>query len=43
MRAEIAGRVNAGEDPEKVAEDFDRSSQQIKDAILFERNAFGSC
>lgn len=35
--AEIAGRVNAGEDPEKVAEDFDLTTRQVTDAILFER------
>lgn len=41
--AEIAGRVNAGDMVEKVAEDFDLSSQQVKDAMLFERSAVGSC
>jgi uncharacterized protein (DUF433 family) len=35
--AEIAGRVNAGDMVEKVAEDFDLTPQQITDAILFER------
>jgi uncharacterized protein (DUF433 family) len=35
--AEIAGRVNAGDMVEKVAEDFDLTPQQVTDAILFER------
>ena len=34
--AEVAGRVNAGETVEKVAEDFDLSTQQVTEAILFE-------
>jgi uncharacterized protein (DUF433 family) len=43
MRAEIVSRANAGETVEKVAEDFDLSSRQVTEAILFERNAVGSC
>jgi uncharacterized protein (DUF433 family) len=35
--AEIAGRVNAGETIEKVAEDFDLTAQQVTHAILFEQ------
>jgi uncharacterized protein (DUF433 family) len=35
--AEIAGRVNAGDLVEKVAEDFDLTAQQVTDAILFEQ------
>jgi uncharacterized protein (DUF433 family) len=35
--AEIAGRVNAGDMVEKVAEDFDLTTQQVTDAILFEQ------
>jgi uncharacterized protein (DUF433 family) len=35
--AEIAGRVNAGDVVEKVAEDFDLTTRQVTDGILFER------
>jgi uncharacterized protein (DUF433 family) len=35
--AEIAGRVNAGDMVEKVAEDFDLTAQQVTEAILFEQ------
>lgn len=35
--AEIAGRVNAGDMVQKVAEDFDLTTQQVTDAILFEQ------
>jgi uncharacterized protein (DUF433 family) len=35
--AEIAGRINAGETLDKVAEDFDLTTQQVTDSILFER------
>ena len=35
--AEIAGRVNAGETIEKVAEDLNLETQQATDAILFEQ------
>lgn len=41
--AEIAARVNAGEPVDQVAEDLDLTSPQIEDAILFERDAVGSC
>ena len=41
--AEIAARVIAGETVDQVAEDLDLTSQQIEDAILFERRAVGSC
>ena len=35
--AEIAGRVNAGDSVDQVAEDFDLTTQQITHAILFEQ------
>ncbi|MGH9440938.1 MAG: DUF433 domain-containing protein [Thermoanaerobaculia bacterium] len=37
--AEIAGRVNAGESVETVAEDLDLAPAQVTDAILFEQEA----
>ena len=37
--AAIAGRVDAGEDPAEIAEDYGLSSEQVEEALIYERAA----
>jgi uncharacterized protein (DUF433 family) len=37
--AAIAGRVDAGEDPEEIAEDYGLSNEQVQEALIYERAA----